>query len=98
MIAIATLEVQPGKEQEVETKLQALIPQVQTEEGTLTYIFHRAEDDPGRFMFYECYVDKEAFDRHMDSSYLKTTLTHVSPLLRREPVIECYEEIGAISR
>lgn len=43
MIVIATLEAQTGKEQEVETSLLGLIPQVQKEEATLTYVFHKAE-------------------------------------------------------
>lgn len=98
MIVIATLEAQTGREHEVETALQALIPQVQAEEMTLTYIFHRAEDDPGIFLFYERYTNKEAFEQHLDSPYLKATLAHILPLLRRDPFIARYKELGAINR
>jgi quinol monooxygenase YgiN len=72
-----------------------LVEYVRNEEpGTLTYLFHRAQDDPSRFFFYERYQDEEALVRHGSSTRFQQVFEKISPLVEEPAVIEMYEEIS----
>lgn len=98
VVLIATLQAKPGKEQELETALKSVLPQVETEQGTVQYILHRSEKQTGKFMFYEKYTDKAALNHHSTTPYLKELFAAIPALLAEKPVIELYEDIAAIKR
>ena len=95
MVLVAVLKAQAGKEKEVEDALRAMIPKVQSEEGTLAYILHRSPNETGKFLFYEKYRDKAAFDHHSSAPYVKELFGTIGPLLAGPPSIEMYEELAA---
>jgi quinol monooxygenase YgiN len=89
------MKTQPGQEQAVETELRKLVEYVRNEEpGTLTYLCHRAADEPGQFLFYERYQNQEALNRHMSSARFLQIFQCVTHLLDGPPAIERYEEIA----
>lgn len=98
VVLIATLQAKPGKEQELETALKSVLPQVESEQGTIQYVLHRSEKQPGKFMFYEKYADKAALNHHSTTPYLKELFAKIPNLLADKPVIELYEDIAAIKR
>lgn len=98
IILVAALSAKPGKEQELEAALTAIVPQVEPEEGTLQYVLHRSADNPGKFLFYEKYADKAALDFHGSTPYLKQFFKQIAGLLAEKPSISLYEEIAAIKR
>jgi quinol monooxygenase YgiN len=62
---LATLKLQPGKEEEAEAVLRELAARVEAEEpGTLAYIFHRVQNEPTRIVVFEAYRDEASFDAH----------------------------------
>lgn len=93
---IAVLKALDGKEKELEKAFREMIRKVQDEEGTLSYILHRAQDDPGKFMFYEKYRDIEALQYHTQTPYMKEFSTQLNSLLAEKPSIDMYEELEAI--
>jgi len=96
MIVIsAVLKAQAGKEKDMEEALRAMIPKVRTEEGTLVFVLHRAQNEPGKFLFYEKYKDKAAFDYHSSTPHIKELFGQIGPLLDGKPNIEMYEELAA---
>jgi quinol monooxygenase YgiN len=95
IVVAAVLKAQAGKEREMEDALRAMIPKVQSEEGTLAYVLHRAQNEPGKFLFYEKYKDKAAFDHHGSTPYIKELFGKIGPLLDGKPSIEMYEELAA---
>jgi quinol monooxygenase YgiN len=95
IVVVAILKAQAGKEREMEDALRAMIPKVQPEEGTLAYVLHRAQNEPGKFLFYEKYKDKAAFDHHGSTPYIKELFSKIGPLLDGKPSIEMYEELAA---
>lgn len=95
IVVVAILKAQAGKEKEMEDALRAMIPKVQSEEGTLTYILHRDQKEPGKFLFYERYKDKAAFDFHSSTPYIQEFFKKIGPLLAEEPSIEMYEELDS---
>jgi quinol monooxygenase YgiN len=98
IIVKAILEAQPGKEDELEILLRAIVPKVLAEEGTIGYTLHRALNTPRRFFFYEKYRDQEAFDYHMATYYLQELIKRFDGLLVHAPDLELFEEIAGFNR
>jgi len=95
MVVVAKIKVKPGREGEAEAAFRRQIDFVTHEEpGTLVYLLHRGRKDPSSFLFYEQYVDGEAFDRHGKSSAFQGLFKTLTPLLDGPPIIELYEELG----
>lgn len=95
---VAIMKAQQGKEKEMEDALRAVIPQVASEQGTMQYILHRARKDPGKFVMYETYRDKEALNLHGSTPYFADLFARIGPLLDGAPVLEILEELAAIPR
>jgi len=97
MIAVSAIfQAKPGREAELESALRAMIAPVGKESGALEYAVHRANDDAGRFFFYEKYQDQTAVDLHMASPYLKALLDKVPVLCASAPVVELYQPLASI--
>lgn len=91
---VAILKAQEGKAKEMETAIRAYLPRVKKEKGTLAYVLHRSQMDPGKFLFYEKYQDSEALAAHGQSQEFQDLFAQVGPLLAEQPVIEMYEEVA----
>jgi quinol monooxygenase YgiN len=98
IILTAVLQAKKGREEELEKELRAMIPFVQEEPGALVYTLHRSQKDPGRFMFYEKYIDKAALDLHGSTPYLKNLRSKFDSLLEANSNIELFDELAGISR
>jgi quinol monooxygenase YgiN len=98
IVLIAAMKAKAGKELELENALKSVIPKVETEQGTLKYALHRSQEDAGKFLFYEKYVDKAALDFHGSTPYLKELFKTIANLLSEKPTIDLYEEIAGINK
>lgn len=95
MIVVAKIRVKPGREGEAEAAMRKQIDFVTREEpGTLLYVLHRGRKDPSTFLFYEKYLDAEAFDRHGKSTAIQEFFKALTPLLDGAPAIELYDDLG----
>ena len=97
IVVSAVFQAKPGCEAELESALRAMIAPVSKESGTVDYAVHRAQDDAGRFFFYEKYRDQAAVDLHMASPYLKALLDQVPALCASAPIVEFYQPLASIS-
>ncbi|MDY6934071.1 MAG: putative quinol monooxygenase [Spirochaetota bacterium] len=95
IVVIAVLQAQTGKEIEMENALKEIIPKVESEKGTMAYILHRSQSEPGTFMFYEKYIDNAAFEYHSSTPHFQELFGKIGPLLAGAPRIEMFEEIAA---
>lgn len=95
IVLVAGFEAQAGKEKEMEEVLKSVFPHVQSEQGTLTYVLHRAKNNPGKFLFYEKYKDETALALHGAAPYILDLFPKVGPLMAGEPTMEMYEVIAA---
>ena len=93
LIGTAILRAIEGKEDELEKEFCKLIPSVRKEQGTLTYVVHRALDDPQKFFVYEKYQDKEALTYHASTPHLKEFFNTVSGMLEGRAEISFFREI-----
>lgn len=93
LIGTAQLKAVQGKGDDLEREFSKIIPKVREEAGTLTYIVHRALDDPQKFFVYEKYQDEDAFKYHTSTPYIKEFFTAVSGILDGRAEISFYREI-----
>ena len=95
MVVVAKIKVKQGCEAEAEAAFGKQIDFVKREEpGTLLYLLHRGRKERGTFLFYEKYVDAEAFDRHGKTSAIQALFKAIHGLLDGPPSIELYDELG----
>ena len=97
LIVIATMKAKTGMEQELEQALKSIIPHVEKEKDTLMYTLHRSKKDPGKFLFYEKYTDKEALQKHSATPHFKELFGKIASLLDGAPLIDMYEEVAGIT-
>lgn len=58
------LHAKPGQEPLLQAELLALVRPTRKEEGCLAYDLYRSSDNPGDFLFYEVWVNREAHTLH----------------------------------
>lgn len=98
IIIVAKFKAKTGCEKELEELFKNAFPTVQQEKDTISYTLHRAKNDPGKFLFYEVYKDKDAFEYHRSQNILKKILIRAYELVEEEPSIEMYEKIASLER
>jgi quinol monooxygenase YgiN len=69
------------------------------EPGALVYASHTVDGEPLARLFYEAYVDREAFQAHQDAEHTKAFLAARAPLLagRRLEVLTPTVATGLVS-
>jgi quinol monooxygenase YgiN len=87
----AKLTVKAGQEAEFERIMRAAVPKVHEEPGNHAYVFHRAQDNPRVFMFYEEYSDQAALDAHR--AHLKEMGIDLRSMLEGTPQLEFYDKL-----
>ncbi|EEA92716.1 putative quinol monooxygenase [Pseudovibrio sp. JE062] len=67
---VANIHAAKGKEDLVKVELEKLIDITRAEAGCLQYDLHVDNDNPGHFMFYENWVNRELWQEHMNAPHL----------------------------
>jgi quinol monooxygenase YgiN len=96
LVVVAVMKAKAGMEHEMEKALRNIIPKVEAEKGTLTYTLHRAKKEPGKFLMYEKYPDKEALKEHSSTPHFAELFGKIGPMLDGSPVIDMYEDLVGI--
>jgi quinol monooxygenase YgiN len=96
LVVVAVMKAKTGMEQEMEKALREIIPKVDAEKGTLAYTLHRAKKEPGKFLMYEKYPDKEALKEHSSTPHFAELFKKIGPMLDGSPVIDMYEDLVGI--
>jgi quinol monooxygenase YgiN len=89
----AKLTIKPGKEQEFETTMKGIVPQVRQEPGNRAYIMCRSRENPRLFLFFEEYIDQAAIEAHRQ--HLKELGVDLTAFLDGAPVVEFYEKLAS---
>lgn len=69
---VAYLQAKPDRVADLEKILHGFVEPTRKEDGCIEYHFHRSNDDPNLFMFYENWESKAHLDKHLETSYLKS--------------------------
>jgi quinol monooxygenase YgiN len=67
---LAKAKTKPEQMEAFERELHSLVEPTRSEEGCLSYNFHRSADQENVFVFYEVWKDKDALEKHMAMPYL----------------------------
>jgi quinol monooxygenase YgiN len=98
LVVVAVMKAKSGMEQEMEKALRDILPKVEAEEGTLVYTLHRAKKEPGKFLMYEKYPNKDALVQHSSTPHFAELFGKIAPLLDGDPIIDIYEELSGITQ
>ena len=91
---IARIKAKQGSEKELEDAFRDMIKKVRAAEpGCLTYVLHKANQDPTMFVWYETYKDDAAFANHRKTDHMKEMGARIANLLDRKPEIEILTEL-----
>jgi quinol monooxygenase YgiN len=71
VILVATLKSAEGKGDSVAEEFKKLVPRVLKDPGTIGYMVCRAVDDPNKFLVFEQYESREAFQAHGQTEHFK---------------------------
>ncbi len=96
LVVVAVMKAKAGMEQELESALRNIVPKVEAEKDTLIYTLHRAKKEPGKFLMYEKYPNKEALTQHSSTPYFMELFGKIGLILDGAPVIDIYEELVGI--
>lgn len=81
-VVAAEYYAKEGKEEEIASILQKMIPISSAEPGCALYTINRSVDDPRKFLLYEQYRGKEGYEAHMATPEFKENiLGKVVPML-----------------
>jgi (4S)-4-hydroxy-5-phosphonooxypentane-2,3-dione isomerase len=84
-----------GKEQEVATLARQMIPFSRSEPGCRFFAVNQSADDPRKFLLYEQFQDRAAFDAHTATQAFKDiVVAQIVPLLETR-VRDVYELVDA---
>ena len=92
---VAFFRAKNGYSKELQEILQSLVEPTQSESGNLSYILHVHEDDPHSFMFDEIWLNRKAFEEHLQKPYIKSLHKKVNHLVQEPPRIEVYRKTAA---
>ncbi len=82
-----------GREEEVAALVRQMIPLTRAEPGCRLFTVNRAVDDPRKFLLYEQFDDRAAFDAHVATANFKDIVVgRIVPLLETR-AREIYEPI-----
>ncbi len=65
------LQAAAGQEEILERHLAALVAPTREEPGCISYELHRSSDEPGKFMFQECFRSQADLDAHLETGHFK---------------------------
>ena len=64
IILIANISILPGFEEEIKKAIITLATETRKEAGCELFLVNTRNDSPQKIVFYEIYLDQEAFDQH----------------------------------
>lgn len=90
---LAFFRAKRGHAFELRDILQSLIEPTQSEPGNISYILHMYEDDPHYLMFDEIWLNRKAFEEHLQKPYIQSLSNRIEHLVEEPPRIEVYRKV-----
>jgi quinol monooxygenase YgiN len=94
LTVVAVLKAKPGKEKDLRDALLAVVGPTRGEAGCKQYDLHESTDNPGEFVFYENWTDREALNEHSRSPHIETLRARVKDVLAEPADIRTYTRLA----
>ena len=98
LTVVARCKAKPGREEEVEREIVALVEPTRSESGCINYDLHRSLDDGSVFLLYENWVSQQALDDHLATPYLQRFLGKADEILAEPVEITRWKMITELGR
>ena len=85
-----------GKAKAVVAEILKIIPDVRKEKGCLRYDLHLLKDGESRFMLYEIWEDKAAFEAHGVAPHMLAYRERVKDLLEKPADISVWSAVDVL--
>jgi quinol monooxygenase YgiN len=85
VIVTAFLRGKAGREEELESRLHALVRASRLDPGVVTYDLHHSIEDRATWFLYERYESQEHFKRHVENSVLRRFLADATTFVEGSP-------------
>ncbi len=87
LAAVIPFRAKAGSGEEVARLIASVLPHVEDEVGTTTWLVLRSEADPDLIFLVDLFADPESRNAHMSGQAAKLILASVPPLLAESPSI-----------
>ncbi len=94
LIVVAEVKAKAGCEAELKKRVMALVAPTRSEAGCVQYDLHECDTEPGRFLFYEIWASRAAWDSHMKEPHLVDYVAHVDEFLGEPGRVKTYAKIA----
>jgi quinol monooxygenase YgiN len=96
LVVAARIKAKLGEADKLAAMFREMVEWVaDNEPDTLTYTCNRSTDEPLRFLFFERYTSREAFQRHTSSGKFLSLASSLQGLVDGPIEIDTYQEIAA---
>jgi len=96
VVVLAKIKAQPEHAEDVAAHFRDMVEWVtDNEPGTITYACNRSLSESGEFVFFERYVDMEAFHAHSASARFKELFGYLKGKLAAAPEVAMLDEVAA---
>ena len=75
------LRSRAGKEEELASRLEALVLASRSDPGVMIYELHRSKEDPALWFLYERYESQEHLNKHLENPVLRRFIADSATLL-----------------
>jgi quinol monooxygenase YgiN len=97
VVVAAFLRSRAGKEEELASRLQALVLASRSDPGVITYELHHSTEDPALWFLYERYESQEHLNRHRENAVLRSFLADAATLLDGKIDIRNFRIVAKLS-
>ncbi|GHV52891.1 antibiotic biosynthesis monooxygenase [Deltaproteobacteria bacterium] len=88
----------PGKEEALKAEILKNIPNVRKEKGCLRYDLHTLKSNGAKFLFYEIWEDKAAFEAHGVAPHMAVYREKTKDLLAAPTDVTIWSAVDVITR
>ena len=85
---VARIVPTPGKEDDLEAAMKALVAATRAEAGCIQYDLHRTNEDPCVFLFFENWETHALWRAHMDGPHLKAFNEKASGMIDKAEILQ----------
>lgn len=91
LVLSAKITAKPGKVEELEKELKALIEPTRAEQGCLSYNLYTSRKEAGVFLFFESWASRTEWEAHMKTDHLKAFFAKEKELIADIEIAEWKE-------
>jgi quinol monooxygenase YgiN len=94
VVVVALLRAKAEKEDELASRLQALVQSSHLDAGVMAYNLHHSIEDPASWFLYERYESQEHLNKHKENAVLRSFLADAPTLLEGNVDIRTFRAVS----